>query len=119
MPLDASDVFDAGDIVWVEFGSPLGHEQAGRRPALVVSPRRYNELSSLILVCPITRNTASWAFKVDIIDPDRIMGVVLVDQVRSIDHVARFTGRAGRVSDETLDRVYAVFAAMFGIAVAR
>jgi len=117
VPQDAVDAFDAGDIVWVEFGPPLGHEQAGRRPALVVSPRGYNERSSVILVCPITRNAAPWAFKVEILNPGRIKGAVLVDQVRSIDHVARFVRRAEQVSTETMDTVYGVFAALFGIPV--
>jgi mRNA interferase MazF len=115
----AGVVFDAGDIVWLEFGSPFGHEQAGRRPALVVSPRSYNERSSLILVCPITRNASPWFFKVGIVDPGRITGAVLVDQVRSIDYVERYAQRAETVSSVTLDRVFGMFAAMFGIPVAR
>lgn len=117
MPDDAVDVLDAGDIVWIDFGPPFGHEQADRRPALVVSPRSYNERSSLILVCPITRNVASWAFKVDIPDPGRIEGAVIVDQVRSIDRVARFVRRQQQTSPETLNRVYGMFAALFGIPV--
>ena len=115
----AGVVFDAGDIVWLEFGPSFGHEQAGRRPALVVSPRGYNERSSFLLVCPITRNVSPWFFKVDIVDPGRITGAVLVDQVRSIDFVARYAQRAETVSSVTLDRVFGMFAAMFGIPVAR
>jgi mRNA interferase MazF len=117
VPSEPADAFDAGDIVWVEFGPPFGHEQAGRRPALVVSPRTYNERSSLILVCPITRNVAPWAFKVDIGDAGAIEGAVLVDQVRSIDYRARFARRAEPVSSGTLDRVYGMFASLFGIPV--
>lgn len=119
MPSDAGEVLEAGDIVWVEFGPPFGHEQAGRRPALVVSPRAYNALSSLILVCPITRNAAPWAFKVEIANPDRIDGTVLVDQVRSIDYLARYVRRAERVSSDTLDQVYGMLASLLGIPVAR
>jgi mRNA interferase MazF len=117
VPHDDPDAFEAGDIVWVDFGSPMGHEQAGRRPALVVSPRSYNENSSLILVCPITRNAAPWAFKVEIQNADRIAGAILVDQVRSIDHQGRFARRADRVDVETLDQVYGLFAALLGIPV--
>ena len=112
-------MFDAGDIIWLEFGPPFGHEQGGRRPALVVSPREYNDRSSLVLVCPITRNVSPWFFKVDIVDPGRIGGAVLVDQVRSIDFVARYAQRAETVSSVTLDRVFGMFATMFGIPVAR
>jgi len=111
-------VFDAGDIVWLEFGAPFGHEQSGRRPALVVSPRGYNERSSLVLVCPITRNLSPWFFKVEIVDPGLITGAVLVDQVKSIDYRARHARRAETVSSVTLDRVFGMFAAMFGIPVA-
>lgn len=117
MPYRLADALDAGDILWVDFGPPMGHEQAGRRPALVVSPRSYNESSSLILVCPITRNVTSWAFKVEIEDDTRIQGAVLVDQVRSIDHEVRFVRRVERVGAGTLDRVHGMFAALFGIRV--
>jgi mRNA interferase MazF len=119
VPQDVVDAFEAGDIVWVEFGPSFGHEQAGRRPALVVSPRGYNARSSLILVCPITRNVAAWSFKVDLDNPGRIEGAVLVDQVRSIDYRARFARRAEQASSETLDRVYGMFAALFGLPLTR
>lgn len=117
MPDRHDDGLDAGDIVWVEFGPPFGHEQAGRRPALVVSPRAYNDRSSLVLVCPITRNVDAWAFKVEIREPTRVQGAVIVDQVRSIDRVARFTRKTERAGHDTLTRVYGMFAAMFGIPV--
>jgi len=117
MPYRPVDALSAGDVLWVDFGPPMGHEQAGRRPALVVSPRSYNDRSSLILVCPITRNVTSWAFKVLIRDNTQIQGAVLVDQVRSIDRQARFVRFVERVSPETLDQVNGMFAALFGIRV--
>jgi mRNA interferase MazF len=117
MAADVAESLEAGDIVWVEFGPPMGHEQAGRRPALVVSPRDYNEHSSMILVCPITRNVERWAFKVDISGALRIRGAVLVDQVRSIDWRARFVRRADRVDHQTVDHVRGMFAALLGIPV--
>lgn len=118
MPYHRDDVLDAGDLVWVDFGPPLGHEQAGRRPALVISPRLYNQQSSLIVVCPITRNVNTWAFKVEIQDEKQpIQGAVLVDQIRAIDRVARFTRRVDRAGTEILDRVYATLAALLGISV--
>ncbi len=106
MPYRPVDGLEAGDLVWVDFGPPLGHEQAGRRPALVVSPKAYNDRSSLVLVCPITRNPDQWAFKVEIGAGARIHGAVIVDQVRSIDRAARFIRRSERASSDTLDRVY-------------
>jgi mRNA interferase MazF len=115
VPYRLADALDAGDLLWVDFGPRMGHEQAGRRPALVVSPRRYNESSSLVLVCPITRNVTSWAFKVEIQDNTRIQGMILVDQVRSIDHEVRFVRREGRVGAATLDLVHGMFATLFGL----
>ena len=117
MPYRPADALSAGDILWVDFGPPFGHEQAGRRPALVVSPRNYNERSSLVLVCPITRNLDAWAFKVEIKDDTRVQGAVLVDQVRSIDREVRFVRRVEQVSTSTLDQVNGMFAALFGIRV--
>ena len=116
MPYDA-DAFEAGDILWVEFGPPIGHEQAGRRPALVVSPRSYNERSSLILVCPITRNVAPWGFKVEIKGDVRIHGVVLADQIRSIDRQVRFVRRVDRVDPETVDQVHGLIASLLEITI--
>jgi mRNA interferase MazF len=108
---------DAGEIVWVDFGPPFGHEQAGRRPALVVSPRSYNERSSLIIVCPITRNPAPWPFKVELPEIKRLKGAVLVDHIKSIDRQIRFVQRAGQVPGEVLNRVYAMIIAMLAIPV--
>lgn len=117
MPYRLVEALEAGDIVWVDFGPPFGHEQAGRRPALVVSPRAYNDRSSLVLVCPITRNLDLWAFKVEMPKGTRVQGAVIVDQVRSIDRVARFIRKTERTDVDTLNRVYGTFAAMFAIPV--
>jgi mRNA interferase MazF len=108
---------DAGEIVWVDFGPPFGHEQAGRRPALVVSPRSYNERSSLIVVCPITRSPAPWPFKVELPEIDRLKGAILVDHIKSVDRQIRFVRRAGQVPGEVLNRVYAMIIAMLAIPV--
>jgi mRNA interferase MazF len=119
MPQADADAPDAGDIVWVEFGPPFGHEQAGRRPALVVSSKSYNDKSSLIVICPITRSQAPWPFKVEMPQVGQIRGAVMADQIRSIDRrarVVRLPG-AGQVPNETLDRVYATIASLLGIPV--
>lgn len=117
MALPDRAVPEAGQIVWIDFGPPFGHEQAGRRPALVVSPRCYNERSSLILVCPITRNPAPWPFKVELPEIDRLKGAILVDQIKSIDRQIRFIRPAGHVPVEVLDRVHAMILAMLAIPV--
>jgi mRNA interferase MazF len=117
VPENHPAALEAGDLVWLEFGPPIGHEQAGRRPAIVVSPQAYNKQSSLILVCPITRNIEAWAFKVEMPEGTRIQGAIIVDQVRSIDRQARFVRREERVDPDTLDRVYSMLATLFGLAV--
>lgn len=78
---------DRGDIVWLEFTPQTGHEQAGRRPALVVSPQTYNAKTSLMLACPITSKVKGYPFEVPL--RGTISGVVLADQLKSLDWQAR------------------------------
>ena len=73
-----------GDIVWLTFDPSLGHEQKGRRPALIVSPRSYNAASSLALACPITSRIKGYPFEVEVTIRKK-PSAVLVDQIRSID----------------------------------
>ena len=80
---------DAGHVVWLEFSPQAGHEQAGRRPGLVLSPRSYNEKSSVALFCPITSKVKGYPFEVLLPPSMRVSGVVLSDQVRSLDWRAR------------------------------
>jgi mRNA interferase MazF len=95
---------DAGDIVWMDFGPPFGHEQAGRRPGVVMTPSAYNEFSSMMMVCPITRNAKPWPDKVAVSASD-VVGFVLVDQMRAIDRTTRWFEISGRVPDEVLSEV--------------
>lgn len=81
--------FARGEIVWLSFSPQKGHEQAGRRPALVISPKEYNALSNCILVCPITSNTHPWPWKVILPEEMETKGAVLVDQIESVDARAR------------------------------
>ncbi len=74
---------DAGDIIWLDFLQPVANEQAGRRPALVLSPRIFNELTGRCIACPITRRDRDWSFHVPIPDGHEITGVVQADQLRS------------------------------------
>ena len=84
-----SRVPDRGDLVWVNFNPQAGHEQAGHRPALVLSPREYNEESSVALFCPITSTVKGYPFEVELPPGGPIGGAVLADQVRSLDWRAR------------------------------
>jgi len=83
------DAPDRGDLVWVSLNPQAGHEQAGRRPALVVSPAEYNRRVGLALMCPITNKQRGYPFEVSLPDDLEISGVVLSDQVKSLDWRAR------------------------------
>jgi mRNA-degrading endonuclease toxin of MazEF toxin-antitoxin module len=107
-----SDDLDAGDLVWVELDPIRGREQSGRRPAVVMTPSTYHRVSHIALVCPITSNLGPWPFKALLPDGLEIGGAVLVDQVRAVDRSHRIVGRAGRVPDETLDRIRGILVAM-------
>lgn len=93
-----------GDLIWLEFDPQSGREQAGRRPAIVLSPNFYNELARLALVCPITSQAKGYPFEVPIKEA-KLSGVVLSDQVRSLDWVERRATFIQRASDELLERV--------------
>ena len=80
---------DRGHIVWMDFTPQVGHEQAGHRPALVLSPIEYNRKSSLALLCPITSRIKGHPFEVSLPDTSEIRGIVLADQVKSLDWKAR------------------------------
>lgn len=80
---------DRGELVWLSFDPQAGHEQAGRRPAVVVSPRAYNGKSGLALVCPVTRRSKGYPFEVALPEGGEVTGVVLADQVRAVDWRAR------------------------------
>ena len=78
-----------GDIVWLSFSPQAGHEQAGRRPAFVLSPEAYNRRVGLALLCPITSQVKGYPFEVALPGGLPVAGVVLSDQVRSLDWRAR------------------------------
>ena len=80
---------DSGDIVWITFNPQAGHEQAGRRPALVLSPAAYNRKVGLAILCPITSQVKGYPFEVIIPDGLEISGAILSDQVKSLDWKAR------------------------------
>jgi mRNA interferase MazF len=92
---------DQGDVVWVNFNPQKGREQKDKRPAIVVSPQIYNKKSSLVLVCPITSQEKGYPFEV-IVRGKKVSGVVLVDQVRSIDWHARAVSFEEKISKEVL-----------------
>jgi mRNA interferase MazF len=110
----AAFVPDAGDLVWVTFDPQAGREQAGRRPALVLSPKIYNVRSGLALACPITTQAKGYPFEVVIPAGGGASGVILADHLKSIDWKARHAERLGRCSDEVMDEVRAKLAPLLG-----
>ena len=98
-----------GDLVMINFNPQVGHEQAGRRPALVLSPKRYNEVSSLGLFCPITSKIKGYPFELGI-KHQKISGVLLADQVKSFDWSKRQIEFISKVSDEVLVEVQKLLA---------
>jgi mRNA interferase MazF len=97
-----------GDLVTLSFRPEAGHEQHGRRPALIVSNDLFNRATGFSLVCPITRTDRSHPFHVPIPTGARVSGVVLADQLRSVDHGARGVRRLGRAPEGLLDDVLAI-----------
>lgn len=80
---------ERGDVVWIDFDPQAGHEQAGRRPALVLSPVAYNRAGGLAIICPITNKTKGYPFEVAIPAGLKVTGVILADQARNLDWRAR------------------------------
>jgi mRNA interferase MazF len=80
---------DAGDLVWLTFDPQAGHEQRGRRPALILSPRPYNAKARLAIACPITSQVKGYPFEVALPTPGTITGVILADHVKNLDWEAR------------------------------
>jgi mRNA interferase MazF len=100
---------DRGDVILISFDPTLGHEQAGFRPAVVLSPEYYNKASGLCLVCPITTSIKGYPFEVTLEGAKKTSGVALADQVRSIDWRARKIKIVARISTTSLATILAKF----------
>jgi mRNA interferase MazF len=96
---------ERGDAVWITLDPQAGHEQAGRRPALVLSPAAYNGRVGLALVCPITSQQKGYPFEVPIPEGSPVTGVVGADQLKSLDWRARDATRIGTLPEEVTDEV--------------
>ena len=96
---------ERGDAVWITLDPQAGHEQAGRRPALVLSPSAYNGRVGLALFCPITSQVKGYPFAVPLPVGSPVSGVVGADQVKSLDWRARKAARIGAVSEEVVAQV--------------
>jgi mRNA interferase MazF len=96
---------ERGEIVWITTNPTVGHEQAGRRPALVVSPQSYNGKVGLAILCPITSQAKGYPFEVAIPDGLPVDGVVLSDQAKSLDWRSRGAEFACKVPEESTTAV--------------
>lgn len=105
--MTAAYVPDRGDLVWLEFTPQTGSEQAGRRPALVISPKAYNAKVGLALFCPVTSRVKGYPFEVAIPEGSDVVGVVLADQLKSLDWRARKAKLIERASSDVLAMVTA------------
>ena len=109
--MKAKYIPERGDIVWLDFSPGAGHEQKGKRPAVVISPKEYNEKVGLGLFCPITSKVKNYPFEVKTENGD-IEGVVLADQIKSLDWRTReiefITKEAPEKVNEIIDKISAL-----------
>lgn len=106
---------DRGDLVWLSFSPQRGREQAGRRPALVLSPKRYNQRAGLMLACPITSRVKGYPFEVEVTGEGLIAGAVLVDHLRSLDWRARRAERIAKAPVDLMSEVLAKLRPLLGV----
>jgi mRNA interferase MazF len=104
-----------GDVVWLAFTPQAGREQAGRRPAVVLTPTRYNDKVGLAICCPITSQVKGYPFEVALPEGLAVSGVVLADQVKSLDWRSRRAELIGRLPDDVLEDVLLKLAALLQI----
>jgi mRNA interferase MazF len=102
---------EAGDVIWLQFSPRANHEQAGHRPAVVLSPSSYNRIG-LLLCCPLTTKLKGYPFEVPLAGSKP--SAALADQVKSVDWQARQAQRKGKVSDEELVEIRAKARALIG-----
>ena len=105
---------DRGQIVWLDFDPQAGREQAGRRPAFVLSPERYNRAAGLALFCPVTSRVKGYPFEVALPEGLGVSGVVLADQVRSLDWRRRRAEFAADVPAALVEEVRQKVLALLG-----
>jgi len=98
---------ERGDVVWLQFNPQAGSEQAGHRPALVISPRAYNRRVGLALMCPITSQIKGYPFEVELPQGMKTQGAILCDQIKSLDWQARIARRIESVPPSLMQDVTA------------
>jgi mRNA interferase MazF len=104
---------DIGDIVWLQFNPQAGREQAGHRPALVLTPKTYNSKTNLMLCCPMTSQMKGYPFEV-LLDSEKKSSVILSDQIKSLDWKKRGVTFSSKAPAEVLEEVSAKLKALLG-----
>jgi mRNA interferase MazF len=94
---------DRGDLVYVNFNPQAGHEQAGNRPGIVLSPKEFNAVTGFAAVCPITNTIRGWGYEVKLPEGLAFQGVILTDQVKNLDWEARNLQVKGQVPEGIVD----------------
>ena len=98
---------ERGDVVWISFNPQAGHEQAGRRPAIVLSPKAYNRKVELAILCPVTSQVKGYPFEVRLPAEMSVKGVILSDQVKSLDWRVRKAEFIEALPEEVIGEVLA------------
>lgn len=96
-------VAERGDLVYIDFNPQAGHEQAGRRPAIVLSPQKFNQITGFVYICPITNTARGWGYEVPLPSESIFQGVVLTDQVKNLDWSARNIQIKGQAPQEVIE----------------
>lgn len=112
MAVPRSYVPDRGDVVWLNFAPQSGREQAGHRPALVISPKSYNQKVGLALFCPITSHVKGYPFEVALPTGLPVSGAILSDHIKSLDWKTRKAELKGRVPKAVIEAVLERVAAL-------
>jgi len=94
---------EKGDLVYLNFDPQAGREQKGKRPALVISPIEFNKVTGFTVVCPITNQKKGYPFEIDIPEGLQVQGVILTDQVKSLDLNVRTCNRVDKVPNDVLN----------------
>src|SRR5688572_2262434 len=102
---------DQGDFVVLTFDPQSGHEQKGRRPALVISNASFNRHTGLAMVCPVTNTARGYPFHVTVPSGSKVSGFIMVEQIKSLDHASRRVKFAGRAPQTVVEEVLNILGA--------
>jgi mRNA interferase MazF len=102
---------ERGDLIWLDFTPQTGHEQAGLRPALVISPRSYNRISGLCVLFPVTRQIKGYPFEV-LLQTTQVKGAILADQIKNLDWRVRNAQYIETAGEEVINEVINLFSTL-------